>query len=558
MKNRDCRLLIGAMLACLVSIYVYPLLLPTPLLDPDEGLHASISQEMAESGDFVVPRIQGEPFRDKPILYFAAQALSLQTFGMNEAAVRLPGLLFALLGVATTALLAVRMFDRSTGLLTALVSLTFVVPFALAQAAAHDVALVPWTNLLLLCWWEADRCDSLRKRLLLTLAAALFVTLALLTKGLIGVAVVSVGYVGFVLLSKQIAWPLLARFATCLLLGSALASPWFLAMEQAAPGYLWYYFIERHFSGFVSKTQQHGGAPWYYYLPVLLGGTMPWILYLGPGLWQTWLDRRQGQHKKEALAVLFALCWLVGGLLFLSAAGSKLITYALPIFPAIAILAGHALKRFLQHELSATIDVAFSRIFQFACAVGCIAPVAVLLATDHFVQARSPAPAYLLVLLASATVLAAIFLARQNRRQAAVALGSLWFALIFISMMTWPLQRVAAQYSQRTLGTQLAKQAELPQKIVLVGARVASVVFYLTPEQRQSLQPGQIVAVAQSDLDHWHAIPADTLVAITEQAFANLRNQTVKQLAENNISEGNFRLVRQPQPIAARNGNQIW
>src|SRR5580698_3082198 len=65
-----------------------------PLLDPDEGLHASIAQEMVERGDWLVPRQFGEPFLDKPILYFWAEALSLRCFGMNEAAVRLPGMVF--------------------------------------------------------------------------------------------------------------------------------------------------------------------------------------------------------------------------------------------------------------------------------------------------------------------------------------------------------------------------------------------------------------------------------------------------------------------------------
>ncbi len=204
MKLCEDRLLWGAVLACAAAIYVYPLALPTPLLDPDEGLHATISQEMVERGDYGVPRIQGKPFLDKPILFFAAQALSLRTFGMNEAAARLPGFLFALLGVATTVLLARRLFDPGTGLVVALISLTLPVPFSIAQGAVHDVALVPWTNLLLLCWWEADRGDVPKRRLLLVGAAALCVALALLTKGLIGIAVVSVGYGLFVLLSRQL------------------------------------------------------------------------------------------------------------------------------------------------------------------------------------------------------------------------------------------------------------------------------------------------------------------------------------------------------------------
>ena len=63
--------------------FCHPLLLDIPLLDPDEGLHASIAQEMVEGGDWLTPRLLGRPFLDKPIFYFWAQALSLQTFGMH-------------------------------------------------------------------------------------------------------------------------------------------------------------------------------------------------------------------------------------------------------------------------------------------------------------------------------------------------------------------------------------------------------------------------------------------------------------------------------------------
>ena len=66
-------LLLAVALAAIV--FVYPLLLASkiPLLDPDEGLHASIAQEMAQGGDWLVPRLMGKPFLDKPILYFWAK-----------------------------------------------------------------------------------------------------------------------------------------------------------------------------------------------------------------------------------------------------------------------------------------------------------------------------------------------------------------------------------------------------------------------------------------------------------------------------------------------------
>ena len=88
-----------------------------PLVDPDEGLHAAIAQEMVESGDWIVPRLLGEPYFERPILYFWAIAASLKIFGMSEAAVRLPGLLFGMLGTLTTAAVAWRILGRRTGLI---------------------------------------------------------------------------------------------------------------------------------------------------------------------------------------------------------------------------------------------------------------------------------------------------------------------------------------------------------------------------------------------------------------------------------------------------------
>src|SRR6476646_1890816 len=133
MDGRSRSLVLMSIVACVVGIYLYPLALRTPLMDPDEGIHATIAQEMVERNDYVIPRYLGVPFRDKPILYSAAQAVSLRVFGMNEAAVRLPGVLFALLGCATTTFLARRMFDAECAVYAALASLTLVLPAVLTQ-----------------------------------------------------------------------------------------------------------------------------------------------------------------------------------------------------------------------------------------------------------------------------------------------------------------------------------------------------------------------------------------------------------------------------------------
>ena len=59
-----------------------------------------------------------------------------------------------------------------------------------------------------------------------------------------------------------------------------VASPWYVAVAVRNPDYLRYFFLERHVLAFATDTQPHGDQPWWYYLPVLLGGGLPWIGYL--------------------------------------------------------------------------------------------------------------------------------------------------------------------------------------------------------------------------------------------------------------------------------------
>jgi 4-amino-4-deoxy-L-arabinose transferase-like glycosyltransferase len=267
-----------AVIATVALVYLYPLTLSTPLLDPDEGLHASIAQEMVERGDYVIPRFCGEPFRDKPIVYFLAQAGSLQLFGMHEWAVRLPGVLFSLLGSFTTAALAWRFYDKEIASYALIASLTLVLPVMLTQSPAHDIALVPVINLLAICFWEQERAGTTRRLWCLLIGGAVCVALSLLTKGLIGIAVFAVGIGLYAIATKSVSWRLAGRSAFVLGCGAILASPWFLAMEAASPGYLNYYFVHRHLLGFATEAQTHGKAPWYYYAAPVLGGAMPWLL----------------------------------------------------------------------------------------------------------------------------------------------------------------------------------------------------------------------------------------------------------------------------------------
>jgi 4-amino-4-deoxy-L-arabinose transferase-like glycosyltransferase len=314
-------------------LYLAPLLLHAPLTDPDEGLHAAISQEMVERGDLVVPRFLGRPFFDKPVLFFWAQAASMRGFGMSTAAARLPGLLFGLLGIATTGWLARVLFNARLGWIAAACYATMLLPFLLAQVPVHDIALVPFTNLALgLLWRSRDPGSGIRDPIL----AGCALGLSILTKGLEGIAIVGVSYAVYLLVMRMLTPRFVLQGVLVLAVAVLVALPWYLAMNLREPGYLHYYFVDRHLLGFATETQRHGGQAWWYYLPVVIGGGFPWVVLAA---------RKMPPFTKWALldpADRLLWTWLGTAVVLLSLSNSKAVIYILPAMPAIAILASRS------------------------------------------------------------------------------------------------------------------------------------------------------------------------------------------------------------------------
>ena len=332
-----------------VALFIFPLTLHHPLIDPDEGLHAAIAQEMVERGDYIVPRFLGKPFPDKPVFFFWAMAGSLRLLGFSEPAVRAPGLAFGLLGAITTGLLAGTILGRRGGWLAGIFYATLALPIGLMQVPVHDLALVPFTNGALLAFWRAARSPRAVAVLAWSLAAGGCLGLAMVTKGLSGVAIVGLAHATVCLLERRLSVVVVLGGVLALALAAAVAAPAFLAMEHAQPGYLKYYLFERHVLGAVTTTQRHGKAVWHYYLPVVLGGGLPWVLY-APFSLARLRSRARDNATDQRFGDATRLGWslLLTGTLFLSLSKSKLLTYALPVFPAIAVLAAVAWLAWLE------------------------------------------------------------------------------------------------------------------------------------------------------------------------------------------------------------------
>ena len=96
--------------------------------------------------------------------------------------------------------------------------------------------------------------------------------------------------------------PILVRLFTGIgvfMVAVLTALPWYALAEAQNPGYLRYFFLDRHLLGLVTASQPHGHQPWWYYLPILLGGGLPWIGYLPVAIRAGDFDGRVSRQMRD-------------------------------------------------------------------------------------------------------------------------------------------------------------------------------------------------------------------------------------------------------------------
>ena len=491
-----------------------------PLIDPDEGLHAAIAQEMVERGDYIMPRFLGKPFPDKPVFFFWAMAGSLRLLGFSEPAVRAPGLAFGLLGAITTGLLAGTILGRRGGWLAGIFYATLALPIGLMQVPVHDLALVPFTNGALLAFWRAARSPRAVAVLAWSLAAGGCLGLAMVTKGLSGVAIVGLAHATVCLLERRLSVVVVLGGVLALALAAAVAAPAFLAMEHAQPGYLKYYLFERHVLGAVTTTQRHGRAVWHYYLPVVLGGGLPWVLY-APFSLARLRSRARDNATDQRFGDATRLGWslLLTGTLFLSLSKSKLLTYALPVFPAIAVLAAVAwlawLERGGQHP-----SRWFARMRVVQAGIGAM----ILPAALVFAPAKFPVPHVAWMWVVALTIAGGWWTAARlaaRRLDRAAALGaSLTAATVAVSLAIL-VPPVATITTARDLAQAINRSGQFPPELWMVEQRRGSLVFYLDPALRRGLTADRVLQLSSPQVPDHEPVPG-TLVAVTVGDSARL------------------------------------
>ena len=464
------------------------------LLDPDEGRNAEVAREMTAGGDFVLPRLDGLPYLDKPVLFFAADALSQRLLGAGEAAARLPALLFALATAALTAWFAGRLFGRRARWIAGVAALAAPLPIAFARTVIFDSALTFFMVVALCAFYlavAARAAEPAGSYLPWTALAWAAMGLGVLTKGPVALAVPLLAAAPFAVFRRasRAVWHPLGPALLALCVG-----PWVWAVSRRVPEFLHYVLFTETWQRVTTPEMNREGPIWFF-LPCLLAGALPWSVLALAG-WQRSL-RPRGRGRRMDPPRLYLALWIALPLVLFSLSHSKRPQYILPLLPAVAIMAA---KVWVDAEATAGEPAAVKTphglppgaraagITWLALGVVCAAGPAALtrVHSARLAHARLLPPT--LLGLAVAFVLGAALVLHgvaQGRRQPGARAAALLLAGLVLPMAALPaillplLAEIGSHRSSRDAAAAIGPYLSPGAEVVAVHAFPPSLPFYL-------------------------------------------------------------------------------
>jgi 4-amino-4-deoxy-L-arabinose transferase-like glycosyltransferase len=318
------------------------------LVGADEPRYAQIAREMLARHDWIVPTLNGSPWLEKPVLLYWKAMGAYMMYGVHDWAARLPAATYAT-GLVLAIFFFMRRFRAGSELDAALIAASMAAILAFARAASTDMLISAPFCVAMLAWWSWHR---LGKRLWLAAFYALL-GVGMLAKGPVapGLAVMIVG--AYAILRRDAKIFLRSLWWPGFLLFFAIALPWYVAVQMKVPQFFHVFFVEHNLERFGTNLYQHS-QPFWYYIPVFLLGTLPWIVFTVPALVEAVRsnvsrtrevkNEVDGEGGEDGLS-LFLLLWIAIPVVFFSISRSKLPGYILPAIPAAAVLTADYLHR---------------------------------------------------------------------------------------------------------------------------------------------------------------------------------------------------------------------
>lgn len=447
------------------------------LNEPDEGRYAEVGREMAAGGSWLVPHLNGFEHLSKPPLTYWAIAASIRLFGATEWAVRLPSALAALGTLWLTFLIARDLFGRTVAASAVLVLMASIEFLVLGRTASTDMLLTLWTTAAIACLVRHAAVG--RGRWQWGFFAAM--GLGFLTKGPMALVVPLAAAVPLQFAARRAGRPWRLAWLPGLALALAVGLGWFVALAARHPQLVGYFAGHELVARFA--TGVHGRVePFWFFIPVLGAGMLPWTPFLIPAA----LGLPGGESPRRSPAGAMLGGWIAIPLLILSLSGSKLLTYVLPILPALALAVACWWEKAARPRAPWLFPVSV-----LACAVGLAGVTLVVLRqTGH---PEFDLDEWVMVLLPP--LVGAVCLLQRFAAGGALATVALGYAALWVtySMEADELAPVLGPHaSVRPLARYLKAQPDYGSaRVFAAGVRAHGLEFYL----------GRTVTVTRQDVD---------------------------------------------------------
>jgi 4-amino-4-deoxy-L-arabinose transferase-like glycosyltransferase len=404
---------------------------------------------MVESGDWVVPRYEGKPFFDKPVLAYWLMAAAMNGLGPTAGAARLVPVLASVGLVLATAWLGTLLFGRRSALAGGLVLATTLAFLSFARVAMSDMLLALWTTLAVALAVLAYRPAAPAWAVPLLGAVA---GLGFATKG--PIALLVPGLAILLLLWENRRRPLpcgAGPIALAVLAFAVLGLSWFvLVYERLGSGPLVFFFFRENVERFAGEAYDVGRPLWFY-PPAYLAEGLPWSLFLPIALWRL-LRSSEGDERGRTR---FLALWVALVLVPLSLSRGKIDYYLLPVYPAVSLVIGR--------YLAAVPWKKADRLWASAALLVEAAALVLVLARPPRVPAAwlpGPAPRALLVAFLAAGALALLAVAaRPTAARVTAALASL-VAVVWLVLVVSFLPAFAAAQPNRAIVADVARERQ--------------------------------------------------------------------------------------------------
>ena len=305
------------------------------ITDSDEAFYADSAREMVASGDWITPSYNYEPRFQKPVLYYWLTAAASLVLGANEMAARFWAAMAGLGLVLVTAAAGRRWYDESTGLLAGAIVATTFGYFSIGRMALPDLPLAFCISLAI---WAAlvATLEQERSPRKFVLVAALALGLGFLTKGPLGLIIPIIVIVPVLMIERRSIALSPGDILLGLIVMVGVAAPWYVVMWfRHGNEYLQGFFIGDNFERFATD-RFNDPRPWWFYLPILAGGLLPWtplaLVWLGP------LAQFVRRRRDLGTIDLRLMLWAALPLVFYSLSVGKQPRYILPVLPPLALL----------------------------------------------------------------------------------------------------------------------------------------------------------------------------------------------------------------------------